>query len=65
MDNLVELSCVVDEFSKEFFPTFEKSQLELGVTRRVKACSLSQSELMTIMIDFHQRRCRDVKTDYS
>lgn len=64
MDNLVELYCVVDEFAKEFFPEFEKNQLELGIKRRLKSCSLSQSELMTIMIYFHQLRFRDFKTYY-
>ena len=33
MDNLIELYCVVDEFAKEFFPEFEKAQLEYGIKK--------------------------------
>ena len=54
MDNLVELFCIVDDFAKEFFPAFEKTQLEFGLTRSQKPCSLSLSEIMVIMIYFHQ-----------
>ena len=62
MDNLVELFCIVDDFGKEFFPEFEKAQLEFGLTRKQKPCSLSPSEIMVIMIYFHQLRFRDFKT---
>ena len=64
-DNLVELYCVVDEFAKEFFPEFEKAQLECGMKQRHKECGLSASEIMTIMIYFHQLRFRDFKTYYT
>ncbi len=64
MDNLVELFCIVDDFGKEFFPEFEKAQLEFGLTRKQKPCSLSPSEIMVIMIYFHQLRFRDFKTYY-
>ena len=65
MDNLIELYCVVDEFSKEFFPEFEKVQLEYGIKKRQSSCSLIPSEIMTIMIYFHQLRFRDFKTFYT
>lgn len=65
MDNLVELYCIVDEFAKKFFPEFEKAQLEFGLKRRRKACALSPSEIMTLMIYFHQLRFRDFKTYYT
>lgn len=65
MDNLIELYCVVDEFAKEFFPEFEKAQLEYGVKKRQNSCSLTPSEIMTIMIYFHQLRFRDFKTFYT
>jgi hypothetical protein len=65
MDNLIELYCVVDEFAKEFFPDFEKAQLEYGVKKRQSTCSLTSSEIMTIMIYFHQLRFRDFKTFYT
>lgn len=65
MDNLIELYCVVDEFAKEFFPEFEKAQLEYGINKRQSSCSLTPSEIMTIMIYFHQVRFRDFKTFYT
>lgn len=65
MDNLVELFCIVDDFAKEFFPEFEKAQLEFGLTRSQKSCSLSPSEIMVIMIYFHRLRFRDFKTYYT
>lgn len=65
MDNLVELFCIVDDFAKEFFPEFEKAQLEFGLTRSQKPCSLSPSEIMVIMIYFHRLRFRDFKTYYT
>ena len=65
MDNLTELYCVVDEFAKEFFPEFEKAQLDYGVKKRQSSCSLTPSEIITIMIYFHQLRFRDFKTFYT
>jgi hypothetical protein len=64
MDNLVELYCIVDDFAKEFFPEFKKHQLELGLKNSRKPFSMSESEIMTIMIYFHQLRFRDFKTFY-
>ena len=65
MDNLVELYCIVDEFSQEFMPEFEKNQLEMGIKQRRKPCQLSPSEVMTIIIYFHQMQFRNFKIYYS
>lgn len=65
MDNLIELYCVVDEFCKAFIPEFERNQLECGLKRKQRACNLSYSEIMTILIYFHQLRFRDFKTYYT
>ena len=64
MDNLLELYCVVDDFLKDFLPEFEKNQIESGQKKSRKACSMSISEIMTIMIYFHQMRFRDFKSFY-
>ena len=61
----MELFCIVDDFLMDFLPEFEKAHLELGIKHRRKACSLSPSEIMTIMIYFHQLRFRDFKTFYT
>ena len=65
MDNLLELYCVVDDFLKDFLPTFEKKLLESGHKKSKKSCSMSLSEIMTIMIYFHQMRFRDFKSFYT
>ena len=65
MDNLLELYCVVDDFLKDFLPKFEKKLLESGQKKSRKSCSMSLSEIMTIMIYFHQMRFRDFKSFYT
>lgn len=65
MNNLIEMFCVVDDFSNEFFPEFEQHQLELGIKKRNKPCALSPSEIITIMIYFHQLGFRNFKTYYT
>lgn len=65
MNNLVELYCIVDDFALEFMPEFEKNQLEVGFKQRHKPCGLSPSEIMTLIIYFHQLRFRDFKTYYT
>lgn len=64
MNNLLELFCLVDDFCQQFMPEFEKNVLEESVKQRHKPGSLSTSEIMTILIYFHQLRFRDFKTYY-
>ena len=63
MDNLVELFCIVDDFCKEFMPEFEKRLLNATSKIRRTNCSMSMSEIMTIVIHFHQSHYRDFKLD--
>ena len=63
MNNLLVLFCNVDDFCKKFILEFEKSMLEVS-KKRQKPCRLSVSEIMTIIIYFHQMRFRDFKTYY-
>jgi|SRR5215813_7608779 len=65
MDNLLRLFCFVDDFCKDFMPEFEKNRLEMGLKKHRKPCCLSASEIMTILIYFHQIRFRDFKTYYT
>lgn len=65
MDNLLELYCIVDQFAQEFMPEFEKNQLEVGIRQRQKPCKLSPSEIMTIIIYFHQMQFRNFKAYYT
>lgn len=50
MDNLLELFCIVDDFSQEFFPEFEKSQLELDIKQRKRAIIESVNNQLKILV---------------
>ena len=64
MNKLVETYCDVDDFSKLFFPSWQRILLENGEIKRRRACRLSPSEVMTIIIHFHQSHYRDFKNYY-
>ena len=65
MDNLIELFCDVDDFCQEFLPTWEAKLLASGVKQRRRARSLTTSEIMTILIHFHQSHYRNFKAYYN
>jgi len=46
-------------------PILEERLLSSGVKHRRRERSLSVSEVMTILIHFHQSHCRDFKAYYS
>lgn len=64
MDKLTELFCLVDNFCQVFEPEWNKHLLETGHKRRDKKTQLSLSEMMTIVILFHQLRFRHFKVFY-
>lgn len=64
MDSLVELFCDVDDFCQKFIPDWEQQQLESGERRRRRCGQLSLSEIMTILIYFHQSNYRCFKHYY-
>ena len=63
MTSLLELFCEVDDFHKRFTQEMASKQLDNG-SRRGPACRLSQSEIMTIMIHFHESGYRTFKDYY-
>ena len=63
--SLLELFCHVDDFCRVFEPIWERHLLGAGVRRRRRNTRLSLSEMMTIIIDFHQSHYRDFKAYYS
>ncbi len=65
MDSLLELFCDVDDFCKEFLPILDKHLLRSGLKTRHRTRSLTISEVMTILIHFHQSHYRDFKAYYS
>ena len=52
---LVELFCKADDFCGTFRPEWEKKQLEESKGQKAD-CGLSYSEIMTLIIYFHQIR---------
>ena len=65
MDSLLELYCGVDDFCQVFLPFWNQQQLASGEKQRQRARSLSISEIMTILIAFHQSHYRDFKAYYA
>lgn len=64
MESLVELFVHVDDFCQAFLPTWEKQLLQSGFIQRRRERSLSLSEVMTILIHFHQSHYRNFKAYY-
>jgi len=59
---LVELFCHVDDFCQTFEPPWQRSLVAQGTRRRNRPSQLSTSEIMTIVIHFHQSHYRDFKS---
>ncbi|MDN5270347.1 IS982 family transposase [Chloroflexus sp. MS-CIW-1] len=61
MDSLLELFCDVDDFCKVVLPIWQNRLLTSGAMQRRRKSSLSISEIMTILIYFHQSHYRHFK----
>jgi len=64
MDSLLELFCDVDDFCKVFLAAWNRQLLASGAKQRQRARSLTVSEVMIILIVFHQSHYRDFKAYY-
>lgn len=64
MMSLLELFCHVDDFWQAFAPQWEQELLASGLRQRRRRKQLCESEVMTLVIHFHQTRHRDFKTYY-
>ena len=64
MESLVELFCHVDDFCQAFLPRMEKKLLANGKPIRNRERSLTLSEIMTLLILFHQSHYRNFKAYY-
>jgi hypothetical protein len=65
MIDLDRVYCEVDDFNKVFEPDWKEQLLQAGETKRCKDSTLSQSEVMTIIIGFHSSNFRTFKHDYT
>ena len=63
--SLVELFCHVDDFWQAFQPSWHDHLLKEGERQRLRPAQLSESEIMTIMIHFHQSGYRTFKDYYT
>lgn len=64
MMNLLELYCHVDDFVRVFLPEWNKQLFAENKKKRNRTSRLSTSEMMTLLIDFHQSHYRDFKAYY-
>jgi len=62
--SLTQLFTDIDDFCQWFIPKWEKNQLENGHKKRNRPRALSQSEIITIIIHFHQSGYRTFKWFY-
>ena len=65
MMSLLELFVRVDDFCQSFLPIWETKQLEDGSKKRLRRGQMSTSEIMTILIYFHQSQYRNFKAYYT
>ncbi len=65
MESLLALFVHVDDFCKVFLPFWTNYLLTSGAKQRQRERSLSLSEIMTILITFHQSHYRDFKAYYT
>jgi hypothetical protein len=62
--NLLELYCHVDGFVKFFLPEWNKHLLDENKKKRNRLSRLTPSEIITILVHFHQSQYRNFKSFY-
>ena len=62
--SLTELFCDGDDVCQDFMPKWETRLLEVGQRKRCRSSRLSMSEMITLMMHFHQSHYRNVKAYY-
>jgi transposase len=62
--SLLDLFCHVDDFWLSFAPAWRQLLLQTGTIKRQRCGQLVESEIMTILIRFHQSHYRDFKAYY-
>lgn len=65
MESLLELFVSVDDFCQVFLSFWERKLMHDGSKKRRRAGEMRVSEIMTILIHFHQSHYRDFKTYYT
>ncbi|NJL56463.1 IS982 family transposase [bacterium] len=65
MSSLEDLFCSVDDFCQRFEPQWQQQLLQTGLQTRKRSRQLCLSEIMTIVIAFHQQGYRTFKDYYT
>lgn len=65
MNSLLELFCHVDDFWQRFRPWWYEQLVTSGQRQRIRESQLCESEIMTILIRFHQSHYRHFKAFYT
>lgn len=63
--SVLELFCAVDDFCQTFEPIWQQQCITSGIKQRHRARQLTTSEIMTILILFHQSHYRTFKAFYT
>jgi hypothetical protein len=63
--SVLELFCHVDDFCRAFEPVWHRQRLTSGSKQRNRARELALSEMMTMLILFHQSHYRTFKAFYT
>lgn len=63
--SLLELFCDVDDFCQRFEPEWNRRLLSSGMRQRIRMSGLCLSEIMTILVHFHQSHYRSFKSYYT
>ncbi len=63
--SVLELFCAVDDFWQAFRPHWQAQLLGQGTIQRVRSPRLCESEIMTLLILFHQSHYRTFKAFYT
>jgi len=64
MSSLEELFCQIDDFCQIFEPQWQVTLISNGLRHRHRQRSMSLSEIMTILVSFHQQSYRNFKHFY-
>lgn len=62
---LVTLFYLIDEFCKEFEPKWRAERLASGERQRIRPCTMTLTEILTVIVHFHQSDYRTFKRYYA
>jgi hypothetical protein len=63
--SILEIYCEIDDFWQTYEPEWERMLIDSGTKKRKRAREMSGSEVMTILVHFHQSCYRTCKHDYT